>query len=84
MITLGCQAKDKITGFEGIVTGRCEYLFGCAQWGITPLAKDGEVKATNWFDEGRVERTGDGVKPSEVRVAENGAGEAPTLAHGRR
>lgn len=83
-VTMGCAAKDEITGFEGIVTGRCEYLYGCTQWGITPPAKDSECKNTLWFDEGRVRWIGAGVTPDSVRVAANGAGEAPSIGHGRR
>lgn len=29
MVTLGARVKDNITGFEGIATGRAEYLYGC-------------------------------------------------------
>lgn len=35
---LGLKAKDKITGFEGIITARCEYLTGCNQYCLTPQA----------------------------------------------
>jgi hypothetical protein len=82
-VTLGCKARDKVTGFEGIVTGKCDYLYGCAQWGLTPAAKDGEVKDSRWFDEGRVERVGDGIAPESVRVERNGPGDSPRKAHGR-
>jgi hypothetical protein len=72
MSILGKAARDKVTGFEGIIIGRCEYLFGCSQYGLAPPAKDGKTGDTNWFDEGRVEVTGDGVAPESVRAAENG------------
>lgn len=83
-VVMGCKARDKITGFEGLVTGRCSYLYGCQQWCLTPAAKDGEVKNSNWFDEGRIEWVGPGVLPEEVRVAENGPGEAPSISYDRR
>lgn len=83
-ISMGVKARDKITGFEGIVTGRCDYLYGCTQWGITPPAKDGETKPTNWFDEGRVEYVDRGILPEEVRAERRGPGEAPTISNGRR
>lgn len=35
-IQLGNEARDKITGFTGIVTSRAEYLTGCTQYGLTP------------------------------------------------
>jgi hypothetical protein len=72
MIELGKKAKDKVIGFEGVIIGRCQYLTGCDQYGLAPLAKDGETKRAEWFDEGRVEIIGDGVKINEVSVAKNG------------
>ena len=29
MHNLGKRAKDKITGFEGVIIGKTTYLFGC-------------------------------------------------------
>jgi len=72
MKNLGKEAKDKITGFEGIIIGKINYLFGCAQYGIAPKSKDGKVNDTNWFDEGRVEIIGNGIAPEEVKVEKNG------------
>lgn len=52
----GCLAKDKVTGFTGIITGYCDYLTGCAQWLITPVMKaDGTLAEPRWYDDGRVE-----------------------------
>jgi hypothetical protein len=52
----GFLAKDKITGFTGIVTGYCDYMTGCAQWLITPKAKeDGTIIDPRWYDDGRIE-----------------------------
>ncbi len=60
MIKLGMEAKDKITGFTGIVTGRCEYISGCHQLLLTPaVGEKGEHRDPHWFDEQRVERVGD-------------------------
>ena len=73
MKNLGKEAKDKITGFEGIIIGKINYLFGCAQYGIAPRVKeDGKVNDTNWFDEGRIEIIGNGIAPEEVKVEKNG------------
>ena len=33
---LGLKAKDKVTGFEGVVTAICFDLYGCVQAIITP------------------------------------------------
>ena len=69
---LGKEARDKVTGFEGIIIGKINYLFGCAQYGISPKAKDGKVNETNWFDEGRIEIIGEGIAPDEVKADKNG------------
>ncbi len=66
MHELGKKARDKITGFEGIITARITYLYGCDQYGISPKAVDGKVGDTCYFDEGRVEIIGDGVTAREV------------------
>lgn len=71
-IKLGAKAKDKVTGFEGIVIGKINYLFGCNQYGLSPEAKDGKVLDSAWFDEGRIEIIGPGIAPEAVRVDENG------------
>jgi len=56
MIEFGQTVKDKITGFKGIVTGRCEYITGCAQLLVQPpVTKDGSRVEPIWFDEPRLE-----------------------------
>jgi len=54
MIRLGNKVRDKVSGIEGIVTGRCEYLNGCVQYCVTTkvaadafIAKHGPDPA-NW------------------------------------
>lgn len=64
---LGKKAKDKITGFEGIITSKHIYLTGCNQYGIQPsIDKDGKVPDKGYFDEGRIEIIGDGVSVESV------------------
>lgn len=72
MIQLGQEGRDKITGFQGIITSKVEYLFGCKQYGITPKIKDGEAKNAEYFDEGRIEVVGSGILPEEVRGEKKG------------
>jgi hypothetical protein len=72
MQNLGKKAKDKVTGFEGIIVGKTSYLFGCNSYGITPAAAEGKVNDTCWFDEGRIEILGDGILPSAVQAEKNG------------
>ena len=73
MDKLGKKAKDKVTGITGIIIGKANYLFGCAQYAIsTQVDKPGETSVTRWFDEGRVKIVGAGIKPSSVKARKNG------------
>lgn len=72
MIELGKKARDKVTGFEGVIIGRCQYLTGCDQYGLVPPARDGKIEGSQWFDEGRIEVIGEGVSAESVRVDRNG------------
>ena len=62
---LGKNAKDKVTGFEGVVTTMSYDLYGCIQAIITPPAnKDGKKEDSHWFDVARLEvSTEDRVMP---------------------
>jgi len=52
MVKLGDRAKDRVTGFTGIVTAVTVYLNGCVRVQVTPekLDKDGRPIATESFD----------------------------------
>ncbi len=68
-VTLGQDAKDTITGFKGIVTGRYQFLNGCLRIEITPKTlKDGSPVDPEVFDERRLEgHTGADVPPAGPR-----------------
>ena len=53
MIKLGDRVKDTISGFEGIVTGKAEYLYGCMQILVQPesLQENGQPTESRWMDE---------------------------------
>lgn len=74
-VKLGVKAKDKITGWEGIVVSQLICLFGCNQWGITgqTMDKEGKRPNTEYFDEGRIEWTGVGITAEEVAGQKPGA-----------
>lgn len=56
MENFGKRVRDKITGFTGVITARCDYMYGCTQYGVTPeVDKEGKLKDTAWFDKGRIE-----------------------------
>ncbi len=52
----GQQAKDRITGFKGTITSRCDYMTGCVQYLLSPkIGKDGAAVDSVWFDEDRLD-----------------------------
>ena len=52
---LGFRAKDKVTGFEGVIDSVCFDAYGCIQVSLKPpMNKDGEVPQGYWFDVTRV------------------------------
>lgn len=55
-IELGRTARDTITGFEGVVVGRTEWLNGCVRVGLQPpVNKEGKVLDAYWVDVEQVE-----------------------------
>lgn len=55
-IPFGVKAKDKITGFEGTVTGHSDFITGCDQFFLQPTVDDkGAKREGQWFDENRLE-----------------------------
>lgn len=55
MIKLGDRVKDSISGYEGVVIGKAEYLYGCVQILVQPesLQENGKPAASRWMDEQR-------------------------------
>ncbi len=55
-IEMLARVRDRVTGFEGVVVARCEYLTGCVQLDVAPgVDKDGQMEKTWWIDEQRLE-----------------------------
>jgi len=55
-LAMGAKVKDKITGFTGTVTGRTEYITGCAQYLVQPpIDKEGKFVDARWIDEDRLD-----------------------------
>lgn len=58
----GAKVKDLVTGVEGIITGRAEYLNGCVNYCVKPkLDKEGKVAKGEWVDEPQLVALGKGV-----------------------
>jgi len=68
-IKKGMLAKDKISGFTGIVTGYANYITGCDQWLLSPKCEDEKIHTkpeSIWFDDGRVEPIEELVSEKDV------------------
>jgi len=72
MENLGKLGRDRVTGFEGIITAKAQHLYGCDSYYLTPKVKDGECKSSSWFDVGRIEIIGEGVKAASVQSEKPG------------
>lgn len=71
----GDKVKEKISGFQGIITGCVSYLTGCNQYLVTAKSKDKNSDSERvWFDEGRLHLLKkQAFKPSDVEADENGS-----------
>ena len=54
MISLGDKVRDTVSGWEGIATGKYEFMNGCVRWEISGVDKDGKPEGFV-FDEQQVE-----------------------------
>jgi hypothetical protein len=56
MIDLGTNVRDKITGFEGVVMARTQYINGCDRYAVQAQELH-EGKPVDWvhFDENQLE-----------------------------
>ena len=71
---LGKIGKDKITGFSGVLTARCEFLTGCNRYCIQPtVLKDGKPIEGIYFDEAQIEIEGEGVNGKSIQGEKPGA-----------
>lgn len=66
---LGTKAKDKVTGVEGTVLCRTQWLTGCNTYGLQrPVKEDGDVPDAYYTDEDRLEA----VEAERVEVRSEG------------
>lgn len=55
-VELGDEAKDKVTGFKGVVVAISKWLTGCDRYGLQPsVDKEGKVPDLYWVDEPMLE-----------------------------
>jgi hypothetical protein len=71
---LGIIAKDKITGFEGMITSRVEFLTGCNRYCVQPTElREGKPLDSLYFDEDCLVFVKDGLNAEEVTGKKPGA-----------
>ena len=61
---LGIKARDRVTGQEGILDMRAEYLNGCIRYSLQPPIKDNDNTKrpdSYWIDEQQLEKIDDGL-----------------------
>ncbi len=68
---MGAPARDVLSGFEGVIICKLEWLTGCDQIGLRPTAldKDGKPHDAQYFDITRIKVTGSVTKELQ-KVAE--------------
>ncbi len=73
-IKLGDSAADIITGFEGVVVARTQWLMGCDRLTLQPrVVVEGKIPPTETFDVGQLKRTGKGpLEPTVVTSRDRG------------
>ena len=65
---LGKLGRDKVTGFEGIVTAIGMHLYGCDSYSLVPKLIDGKPGKAKDFDKGRIEIIGEGIAASDLQI----------------
>lgn len=79
IVVLGDRYRDPISGFEGIATGRFEYLYGCERVTLEGVKADGEPTAFT-FDAQQLEHRPSGTVQKEER--KGGPRDTPTRDRG--
>lgn len=80
---LGFAVRDRVTGFEGVVSSIAFDLYGCIQAAVTPTMKEGKLGEGHWFDAKRLETQSETpvMTPpafaTAVAGAENGPADKP-------
>lgn len=74
-VKLGKKYRDPISGFEGVATGRYEYLHGCVRWQLSGQL-NGEPKDFV-FDEPQLEEVKPQPEPQPSTRGTGGPKDAP-------
>ena len=79
-VNLGDKVKDTVSGYEGIVIGKSDFLFGCTRIAVQAVGLHEEKPIeSQWFDEPQVELVTPGVVATDSRPkAERTGGPMPS------
>lgn len=77
----GDEVIEKVTGFQGVITGTAFYLTGCTSHLVTAKMSDiGKEPVALWYDEGRLSFIRkEKVKAEDVMSQENGCDLLPNI-----
>lgn len=80
MVKLGDKVRDTVTGLEGIVMCRAEWLYDCVRIIVQPQTlHDGRPVENVQFDEGQLEVVSSGeIKPFEKKDKKTGGDRSAT------
>lgn len=72
---LGIKARDRVTGAEGIIDMRAEYLNGCIRYSLQPPCSSKEPNKrpdAYWVDEQQLEQIDEGLNAKPVMKGKRG------------
>ncbi len=77
-IRMGQKVKDIVTGFEGIVVARVEFINGCVQYAVRPKVDDkGNMVESEYIDVDRLKLVNSGVQGMMKTYETTIGGESP-------
>lgn len=78
---IGARLRDIVTGFEGVVVARTQYLTGCNRYSLQnqELDKDGKPKDWQAFDENQLDEVKD--KDIAIKSVRERGGPAPSAQY---
>lgn len=69
MPKLGDKVKDRVSGFEGIIIAKHDYLYGCTRFSVQPVVdKDGKHPDSMAFDEYQLDIIEEGAVSTIIPV----------------
>ena len=75
----GDEVKERITGYQGTITGICFYLTGCNQYLITAKSLENKEPVALWYDESRIELVNNTYTEADFKGEENGCDILPNM-----